>query len=480
MERSELKKVSEYIYEIPKSYRFDMRVPARVFANEELLKVIFDDKSLDQLVNVATLPGIQKWALAMPDIHEGYGFPIGGVSAMDAEDGVISPGGIGYDINCGVRLIKTPHSYEEIKDKIPDLATQLYEEVPSGVGKGGRLDLSIKELEEVLLKGVDRMIELGYATKEDKAHCESLGRLADADPSLLSQTAKKRGSDQLGTIGGGNHFVEIQRVDEIYDKEAAEAMGLSKNQVTIMVHCGSRGLGHQNATDYIKIMMNALAKYGIELPDPELAAAPFKSPEGQDYWKSMSASANFAWANRQFITWAIREGWRKVFEVSATKAQEDLQLVYDVAHNLAKIETHFDKKVVVHRKGATRAFPPGHPETPELYKKFGQPVLIPGSMGTASFVLVGQPKSMELSFGSSCHGAGRVMSRTKAKKSIRGTELKKELEKQGVAVRAGSMAGLAEEAPAAYKDVENVVDVVHGAGLAKKVARMRPVGVIKG
>lgn len=480
MEKRDLKKISNYIWEIPKSYRSDMRVPARVFASEKLLDDIFKDQTLDQLVNTATLPGVQRCALVMPDAHEGYGAPIGSVFATDVENGIISPGSVGYDLNCGVRLIKTPVTYSEIKDKIPDLATQLYNEIPSGVGKGGRLKLSNKELDNILLKGVDAMIELGYATKDDKEHCESLGRLKEADPSFVSNTAKARGRDQLGTIGAGNHFVEVQRVDEIFDDQAAAAMGLSQNQVTIMVHCGSRGLGHQNATDYIRAMISAMPKYGISLPDPELACTPFNSKEGQNYWKSMAAVANFAWANRQFITWEIREAWRKTFGSQLSNVNGQLLLVYDVAHNLAKLETHNGKELVVHRKGATRAFPPEHPETPDLYKKVGQPVLIPGSMGTASYVLVGQQGAMELSFGSSCHGAGRVMSRTKAKRQVRGSILRDELEKQGIAVRSGSISGLAEEAPIAYKDVEKVVDVVHGVGLAKKVARLKPVAVIKG
>lgn len=480
MEKKDLKKISDYIWEIPKSYRSDTRVPARVFVNEKLIDDLFKDRSLDQLVNVATLPGIQKWALSMPDIHEGYGFPIGGVAAFDVKGGIISPGGIGYDINCGVRLIKTQVTYQEIKNKIPELATHLYNEVLSGVGRRGRLKLVNKELDEVLSKGVDKMIESGYATEDDKKHCEALGRLTDADPDLVSKTAKDRGRDQLGTIGSGNHFVEVQKIDEIFDKEAAKALGLFENQITIMVHCGSRGLGHQNATDYIRAMMSAMPKYGITLPDPELACTPFNSKEGQNYWRSMAAAANFAWANRQFITWEIRQVWQKTFGSQLSKVNSQLSLVYDVAHNLAKLEEYDGKKVVVHRKGATRAFPPKHPETPELYKKVGQPVLIPGSMGTASYVLVGQPGAMEISFGSSCHGAGRVMSRTKAKRQVRGSVLKEELEWQGIAVRSGSLSGLAEEAPIAYKDVEEVVNVVHGAGLAKKVARLKPVAVIKG
>lgn len=467
MNKADLQNISDYIWEIPKSYRNDMRVPARVFATEKLVDDLFKDRSLEQLVNVATLPGIQKWALAMPDIHEGYGFPIGGVAAFDVQSGIISPGGIGYDINCGVRLLRSPYKYEEIKAKIPQLATYIYGEVPSGVGRGGHLKLVNKELDEVLLKGVDKMIEAGYATEDDKKHCEAGGRLEDADPDLVSKTAKDRGRDQLGTIGAGNHFVEVQRVDEIFDQEAAKALGLYKDQVTIMVHCGSRGLGHQNATDYIRLMMSSMPKYGIELPDPELACTPFSSPEGQKYWQSMTACANFAWANRQFITWEIRQAWEKTFGKSQSANGESLKLVYDVAHNLAKLEEYDGKKVVVHRKGATRSFP-------------DQPVLIPGSMGTASYILLGAPGAMELSFGSSCHGAGRMMSRTKAKRTVRGSVLKQELENQGIAVRSGSMSGLAEEAPVAYKDVEVVVNVVHGAGLAKKVARLKPVAVIKG
>lgn len=487
MERRDLQKINNFIWEIPKSFRGDMRVSARVFASEKLLDDLFKDRSLDQLVNVATLPGIQKWALVMPDIHEGYGFPIGGVAAMDVKEGVISPGGIGYDINCGVRLIRSPHKYEEIKNRILDLATEIYKEVPSGVGQGGPLKLVNKELDEVLLKGVDKMVESGYATEEDRQYCEANGRLPDSDSDLVSKTAKDRGRDQLGTIGAGNHFVEIQKVDEIFNEEAARAMGLFRGQLAIMVHCGSRGLGHQNATDYIRTMTMTMTKYGIHLPDPELSCAPFHSLEGQNYWKAMSAAANFAWANRQLITWEIRKAWAKTFGVSEEKAAEELKLVYDVSHNIAKIEEYpTDVKdtnkveFLVHRKGATRAFPSGHPETPTLYKKVGQPVLIPGSIGTASYILVGAIGAMELSFGSSCHGAGRMMSRTKAKKTVRGSALKEQLEKQGIVVRCGSMSGLAEEAPIAYKDVEAVVNAVQGAGLANKVARLKPVGVIKG
>lgn len=462
--KGNLVKVSEDIWEIPKNFRPDMRVPARIFASERMLDKIIEDESLLQTVNVATLPGIQKYSLAMPDIHEGYGFPVGGVAAMAVESGVISPGGIGFDINCGVRLLKSGKTYDEIKNKIPDLATTIYREVPSGVGRGGRLRLVNKELDPILAIGVEEMLKRGYGTEGDLEKCESNGRLKEANPDLVSKHAKDRGRDQLGTVGSGNHFVEIQRVDEILDSKSAEELGLFENQICIMVHCGSRGLGHQVATDYIKIMLDSLSKYGITLVDNQLACAPFNSPEGDNYFKAMSAAANFAWANRQMITWEIRQAWDKVFGQSHS---QELLLVYDVAHNIAKIEEYNGKEVVVHRKGATRAFP-------------DQPVLIPGSMGTASYVLLGGEDSLRESFGSSCHGAGRVMSRTKAKKTVRGSELKEKLEAEGISVRAGSLSGLAEEAPLAYKDVEEVVDVVQRVGLAKKIVRLRPVGVIKG
>ena len=472
-----LKRVDENTWEIPQDFRSDMRVPGRIFASEKILDDILRDESLEQVVNVATLPGIVGYSLAMPDIHAGYGFPIGGVAAVDVEKGAISPGGIGFDINCGIRMLRTGVHFDEIKDIIPKLTEALYHEVPSGVGRGGELKLSIKDLDKVLERGVEQMIEWGYATEEDRKHCESNGRLEGADPSKVSDRAKKRGRDQVGTLGAGNHFVEVQRVDKIFDSEAAEKLGLKDGEVVIMIHCGSRGLGHQVATDYIQKMLNSMPKYKIELPDRQLACAPFKSPEGQDYFKAMSAAANFAWANRQLITHQVRRVWDEIF---GSPASRELKLIYDVAHNLAKVEEYNGRKVVVHRKGATRAFPPGHPETPDLYKDIGQPVLIPGSMGTASYVLVGQPGAMEKSFGSSCHGAGRVMSRTKAKKMVRGVELKEELEGRGISIAAGSMAGLAEEAPLAYKDVEEVVRVVDEVGLAKRVARLRPVGVIKG
>jgi tRNA-splicing ligase RtcB len=472
IEKKDLEKISDYIWEIPQDCRTDsfdrigikMRVPGRIFANEKILEDVLKDQSLEQVINVATLPGIQKYSIAMPDIHEGYGFPVGGVAAMDTETGVISPGGIGFDINCGVRVLKSGKTYDEIRDKIPDLATAIYKEVPSGVGRGGRLNLVNKELNEVLEKGVERMVKAGYTTEEDMKNCESDGWLPEANSELVSKHAKDRGRDQLGTIGGGNHFIEIQRVDKVFDPKAAARLGLYENQICIMVHCGSRGLGHQVATDYIQIMLNVFPKYGIKLVDNQLACAPFSSPEGKDYFAAMAAAANFAWANRQMITWEVRQAWAKIF---GSLTSENLKLIYDVTHNIAKIEEYNGKKVIVHRKGATRAFS-------------NQPVLIPGSMGTASYILLGAEKSLEESFGSSCHGSGRTMSRTKAKKIVRGPKLKEELEAKGISVRTGSISGLAEEAPVAYKDVEEVVDVVHKVGIARKVVRLCPVGVIKG
>ena len=454
-----LTKINDWIWEIPKSYRSDMRVPARVYVSEKMLAGISRDRSLEQLVNVATLPGIQKYALAMPDVHEGYGFPVGGVAAFDAQTGVISPGGIGYDINCGVRLLRSDLTRDEITSGLEKLATAIYEEVPSGMGRGGRLKLSEKLFDEVLESGAKRAVEMGYGTVEDLENLESRGALDNADASLVSSHAKARGRDQLGTLGAGNHFVEIDKIETIFDEESAKKLGIFKNQVVVLIHTGSRGLGHQIATDYIRTMTQAMRKYNIVLPDRELACAPFQSKEGQDYFKAMSAGANFAWVNRQLITHEVRKAWNDILGESGG----ELSVIYDVAHNIAKIEDG----LIVHRKGATRAFP-------------GQPVLIPGSMGTASYVLLGQSKALEESFGSSCHGAGRRISRTQAKREIRGADLKTSLVKRGIAVRAGSLSGLAEEAPEAYKDIDEVVEVVHRAGIAKKVARLKPIAVIKG
>lgn len=475
-----LQRISSVIWEIPCSVREDMQVPARVYATENMLRDIIKDRSLTQLINVATLPGIVGAALAMPDIHEGYGFPIGGVAAMEYPDGVISPGGIGYDINCGVRLLRSSLSLEHIKNHLGNLTKKLYRWIPSGVGTSGRLVLTMEELNQVLLHGAGWMVTQGYAYGEDLMHLESNGYLGDGNPDFVSEEAKMRGHDQLGTLGSGNHFAEVGYVDEVFDQETAQAFGLAKGQVTVLIHTGSRGLGHQVATDHIKVMGRVMeSTYGITLPDRELACVPFSSPEGKNYFSAMSCAANFAWANRQLITWEVRQAWQEVFGKT-----EELSIVYDVAHNIAKIETHLinnkEKKVIVHRKGATRAFGPGHPEIAEEYRAYGQPVLIPGSMGTASYVLAGTTQGMHVAFGSSCHGAGRVMSRKAAKAAINGKQLRSELLERGIYVEAGSIAGLAEEAPQAYKDIDEVINVVHDAGIAKKVVRLRPVAVIKG
>ena len=473
--KKNLQKISDWLWKIPKDFRSDMRVPARVYASEKMLDEILYDRSLEQLVNMTTLPGIQDYALAMPDVHEGYGFPVGGVAAFDAEEGIISPGGIGYDINCGVRLLRSGKTYDEVKPYLEKLGNAIYREVPSGVGKGGRLHLKDADFDKVLEDGAKRLVEMGYGYDADLEHLESNGVLEEAEPGLVSERAKSRGRDQLGTMGAGNHFVEVETVETIYDKETAKNLGIFEDQVVTLIHTGSRGLGHQVATDYIKKMMNVMPQYGITLPDRELACTPFKSKEGQQYFKAMAAAANFAWANRQLITWELRKAWQDIFGKEQMKNRKELEIVYDVAHNIAKIEEHHitvdneqrAKKLVIHRKGATRSFP-------------NQPVLIPGSMGTGSFLLVGQQKAMEDSFGSCCHGAGRRMSRTQARKEVRGSELKRKLNEMGIVINAGSMSGLAEEAPEAYKDVNEVINVVVSAGLAKKVARMRPIAVIKG
>lgn len=473
-------KINDYLYEIPQSFRSDMRVPARVYTTKELFQSIQSDRSLWQLINTATLPGIVKYAYAMPDIHQGYGFPIGGVVATAInEGGVISPGGIGYDINCGVRLLASGESADDIRPHLETLATELYKAIPAGVGEGGVLKCDEHELNRVMRNGVNRMVELGYGNENDVELCEERGCMPDADPSLVSHKAKQRGTDQLGTLGSGNHFLEVQYVDEIFDAHAAEVFGLEKGRVTVMIHCGSRGLGHQVCTDYVQTMMSSLPKFGYQLPDRELVCAPFTSQEGQDYFAAMSAAANFAWANRHTIGHWVRETWHKVLGNDS-----QLHTVYDVSHNIGKRERHEVEgkmiDVVMHRKGATRAFGPGRPEMPLKYQKVGQPVLIPGTMGTASYVLAGSTESMQQAFGSSCHGAGRSMSRAQAKKEVQGRTLRSELEHRGIVIRCDSNVGLAEEAPIAYKDVEEVVTIVHNAHLANKVARLKPLAVIKG
>jgi len=472
--------LSEWCYEIPQSFRSDMRVPARFFMSRKMFEDISEDRSLEQLVNVATLPGIQKAAFAMPDMHQGYGFPIGGVAGMAIDHGgVISPGGIGYDINCGVRLLVANATYDELKPFMEDIATRLFDAVPSGVGRGGRLKLGLDELDHVLQYGAKRMLELGFGTQEDLDRCENDGSFAVAQPDLVSKHAKQRGADQLGTLGSGNHFLEVQMVDEIYDEKVAETFGLHKGLIAVMIHCGSRGLGHQTCTDYVRVMNAAMHKWDYQLPDRELVCAPFLSQEAQDYYGAMAAAANFAWANRHMIAVWAREAFAQ-----AAGAHVQLNMVYDVSHNIGKVETHEingkQTRMIMHRKGATRSFGPGREEVSAVYRDVGQPVLIPGTMGTSSYVLVGTQESMDVAFGSCCHGAGRRLSRTKAKKLVRGAELRKELEAHNIIVRCDSDKGLAEEAPLAYKDVDSVVNVVQQAGLARKVARLRPMAVIKG
>ncbi len=480
--RRDFKRIDKYLYEVPPSYREDMRVPARFYADPELLEGALGDKSLEQLVNTATMPGIVKYALAMPDIHQGYGFPIGGVVATELPDGVISPGGVGYDINCGVRLLATHLEREEVTPYLDDLASALYANCPSGVGKGGNIKLKPGELERLVEEGARWALGRGYATQSDLERTEERGCLEGADASKVSQRAKDRGKSQVGTLGAGNHFIEIDVVAEVFDEVAAERMGLFPGQIAVQIHCGSRGFGHQVCSDYVKRFQKTIHQYGIKLPDRELVCAPLSSPEGQDYLAAMKAAANYAFANRQVLTFHIRRSFEQA--LAGKVKDHHLYQIYDIAHNMAKVEEHeIDGrrvKVCVHRKGATRAFGPGSPVLPDVYRDIGQPVLVPGSMGTASWVLLGTEGSMAQTFGSTCHGAGRTMSRAKAKKTVWGAELRDELEAEGIHVRAGSMAGLAEEAPAAYKDVDRVVEVVHGAGIASKVARLVPIAVIKG
>ena len=480
--KKDFQQLNPYLYEIPQSYRKDMRVPARFYADSELLEAVTGDKSLAQLVNTATLPGIVGHALAMPDIHQGYGFPIGGVIATQLPDGVISPGGVGYDINCGVRLLGTNLDQEEITPFLDDLASALYANCPSGVGKGGNVRIKRGELDFLLEEGSRWALDRGYATEEDLERTEERGRIKGADSSKVSKRAKQRGVGQIGTLGAGNHFVEVDVVDQVFDAQAADRMGLSPGRIVVQIHCGSRGFGHQVCTDYVRDFQKVVHRLGYQLPDRELVCAPLSSQEGQDYLAAMRAAANYAFANRQVLTYHIRRSFEQVL---AGKVQShQLHQIYDITHNMAKVEEHNIQgqrmQVCVHRKGATRAFGPESPVLPEIYRDIGQPVLVPGSMGTASWVLLGTEGAMEQSFGSTCHGAGRAMSRRKAKKLVRGSKLRESMEAEGIRVRAGSMAGLAEEAPIAYKDVDRVVNTVAGAGLAKKVARIVPIAVVKG
>jgi len=480
--RNDLRQIDELLYEIPATLRPDMRVPAQFFADEEILAKALQDRSLEQLADTATLPGIAGPALAMPDIHEGYGFPIGGVVATRLPHGVISPGGVGYDICCGVRMLATSCSADEVRPFLRELADSLYRNLPSGVGAKGQLHVNKAEMDRLLVDGSRWARREGYATDHDVAHTEEGGCMAGADPAAISKSARERGMDQVGTLGSGNHFTEVDVVAQVFDAAAGEAFGLHEGQVALQIHCGSRGFGHQVATDYIQEFQSAVRRYGIELPNRQLVCAPLDSPEGQRYLAAMNAAANYAWANRQVLTYRARAAFEEVLR--GRVRDPDLWLVYDVAHNMAKIETHRlggqDVRVCVHRKGATRAYGPGHPDIPPDYRAAGQPVLVPGSMGTASYVLAGTAGSMTRTFGSSCHGAGRVMSRAEAKRQVRGETLQSELAHEGIVIRAGSLAGLAEEAPRAYKDVDRVVKVVCAAGIARTVARLVPLAVIKG
>ncbi len=475
-------RIGPFTYEIPTDWRADMQVPARLLADPTILKAASADRSLEQLVNTACLPGLVKYALAMPDVHQGYGFPIGGVAATEVPDGVISPGGVGYDINCGVRLLGTHLWREEVQPYLEDLVSALYAHCPSGVGRGGTLRLNPKALRQVLERGARWALQQGLATESDLERTEGGGSLAGADAGCVSERALERGRDQVGTLGAGNHFIEIDAVAEIFDPAAAERMGLAEDGVVVQIHCGSRGLGHQVCSDYVKRFQKAIHTYGLHLPDRELMCAPLSSPEGRGYLAAMTAAANYAFANRQVLTHGIRLGFEQV--LAGKVANHQVFQVYDVAHNMARIETHRvdgrPRELCVHRKGATRAFGPGSPGLPPEYRDIGQPVLVPGSMGTCSWVLRGTAAAMEQTFGSTCHGAGRQMSRRQARKRYKGARLRQAMEDSGIHVRAGSISGLAEEAPGAYKDVDRVVEVVHGAGIARKVARLVPIAVIKG
>ena len=477
------KRINSYEWRIDKGTQECMKVPVTIFADDVLIDKMKQDLTLKQATNVACLPGVQESVYVLPDGHQGYGFPIGGIAATAIdEDGVVSPGGIGYDINCGVRLLRTNLDFNDVKPKLKDLVEEIHKNVPSGVGSEGRVKLSLQELDEVLSRGVDWAISKGYGWSEDMEHIEQKGSWNIADPSKVSKVAKQRGAGQLGTLGAGNHFLEVQVVDKIYDENVAKTLGIThEGQVTVMIHTGSRGLGHQIASDYLQIMERAMKKYNINVPDRELAAIPFNSREGQDYFHAMVAGANFAWSNRQLITNWVRESFERVFNTSADKL--DLQLVYDVAHNIAKIE-EYDingkrKKVLVHRKGASRAFPPGSPEIPVDHRSIGQVVLIPGSMGTASYVMVGIPEGRRTWY-TAPHGAGRWMSREAAVRNYPANNVVENLEEKGIIVRAATRRVIAEEAPGAYKDVDRVAKVADEVKIAKLVMRLRPIGVTKG
>jgi len=476
------KKIGNMTYKIEKDEALGMKVPIIIYADDQLLEKMMNDRTIKQAVNVSTIPGILKNVVVLPDGHEGYGFPVGGVAAMDAEEGMISPGGVGYDINCGVRLLRTNLKEQDVRPKLKELVNDLFNSIPSGVGSKGTIRLSNSQLDEVLVKGVQWAVDNGYGTKDDAEVCEENGHMDKADPNKVSDRARKRGAPQLGSLGSGNHFLEIQKVAEIHDEEAAKRMGIEQGQVTILTHCGSRGFGHQICSDYLRISEQALKKYNISLPDRELACVPNSSEEGESYRKAMFAALNFAWSNRQMITHWTRKSFERVFKQS--EADLEMNLVYDVSHNIAKVEKHIidgkQKSVVVHRKGATRAFPANKEEVPKKYRDLGQPVFIPGSMGTGSWILLGQPNSMNLTFGSTAHGAGRTMSRTKARQNYTESQVKKFLSDKGIEVKALTRDGIVEETPQAYKDVDLIVNVSHELGIATKVAKLVPIGVIKG
>ena len=479
-----INKISDWVWEIPKTEKEGMLVPARIFASDTLLESM-DKGVFEQITNVACLPGIQKYALCMPDGHWGYGFPIGGVAAFDTEEGIISPGGIGFDINCGMRLITTNLKVDEVRPLLQSLINELYRAVPAGVGAKGDIKVSVSQLKEIMKRGAEWCIENGYGWPHDQQRIEENGHIPGADPSKVSEKAISRGINQLGTLGSGNHYLEIQLVtiENIFDEKIAKVMGIrEKDQIVIMVHCGSRGFGHQIATDYLRVFDKAMKKYGMTVRDRELACAPFKSPEGSDYYKAMLCAANSAFANRQIITHRIRESFSKVFDADARKL--GIEIVYDVAHNIARVERYKidgrEKEVLVHRKGSTRSFGPGRRELPEIYRDVGQPVIVGGSMQTGSYLLVGTQKAMEETFGSTMHGAGRTMSRSAAKKKVRGDQLIRTMAKDGILVKAASLSGLAEEAGIAYKDISEVVETMDVLGISKKVVQLKPIGNIKG
>ena len=478
-----IEKVNEFEFKINVDDSKKMNVPVTIYADDSLILKMSEDRTLDQAVNVSTLPGVRKHVVVLPDGHEGYGFPVGGVAATDMEEGVISPGGVGYDINCGVRLLRSNLNVNQVKPHLKELVNELFNSIPSGVGSEGAIKLTRSELDELLIEGVDWAIEHGYGYKQDSEVCEEKGRMIGANPESVSDTARKRGAPQLGSLGSGNHFLEIQQIQEIFDENAAKVMGIEKGQITVLIHCGSRGFGHQVCSDYLRYSEKSLKKYNIELIDRELACVPNNSIEGENYRKAMYSALNFAWSNRQIITHFIRKTFEKIFSSSETGL--DMKLVYDVAHNIAKVERHkVDgegmRDLVIHRKGATRAFPAGMEQVPEKYRQIGQPVIIPGSMGTASWILVGNKKSLDLSFGSTAHGAGRTMSRGAAKRSYTIEKVKAELDSKGIYIKALTKNGIVEETPLAYKDVDSVVNVSDKLGIATKVAKLVPIGVIKG